>query len=131
MKIGRGVNQKIIINVEKYWVQKHKPGKVSDCLILCCFLEKKKIVIVELKKGDAPILDAVQKIKNVCDSIRDFLNQNSLIGFNFYPVVLSGYISPIEIKLLFSQRISLEGKSEQIIRENCNITLEYIFNKYD
>jgi hypothetical protein len=133
MKIGRNVVDKIIVNVEEYWIQERKPGKVCDCLIVCCFLEKRKIALVELKGTSPDASTIVSKIQNVCNSIEELLDSHILhngSGFDFYPILLSKNISPNEMKMLLASRIKFQRAQVDVIRENCNVSLEYIFQKY-
>ena len=132
MKIGRHISRKIIVDVENYWIENGKQGKVSDCLIVCRFLSRDRVAIVELKGRSPHVSAVVQKIQNVCDSIQELLENDfyHTHNFDFYPVLLSKSMSPIETKKLRACRITLDNFSGGIIREPCNISLEFIFGKY-
>jgi hypothetical protein len=106
-------------------------GKVSDFIVLCSFSSRKKLVIIELKSKVPHVLDCLEKIENICGSIEEFIEKKSLQNFDFYPLILSKSMGPTETKLLLGLRRVKVGKcSSKIIREKCDISLDYLFGNY-
>jgi hypothetical protein len=131
MHSGRNISSCFFVNVESYWVKTNKNGKVCDFLVLCSFANRKRITVIELKSKSPDILDCFEKIENVCNAIEEFIVEGSLSEYDFYPVILSKSIAPIQNKLLWGlKKVKIRDHTTRIIRENCDISLEYLFTKY-
>lgn len=131
LKVGQGIFNKVIINVERYWKEKNKVGKICDFLIICYFDGRKKLVIVELKNRSTKVREVYEKMDNFCNSILEFVKESSLTDFDFYPILLSKGIPPNESKILKGlKKISLRNHAEKIISERCGVSLIDIFRRY-
>ncbi len=130
LKLQRNAKHQFIIHAERCWKARRRAGKVCDHLVLFFCLERRKLAIVELKGKTVHAAKIAEKMNSTCGSIDEFVRETSLNDFDFYPILLSKALDPMQTRELSFHRISLKNKSEKVIRENCNVTLDYIVKKY-
>jgi len=118
-------------NLTRYIVLKGenicRDEKICDCII---FLEDILIALVELKSRTAKAGSVVEKLTNgslvAINILESYLDKT--IRLNFYHIVLCKRWRVSEYRVITSRKISIRGKTYDIIAKRCGVSLSELIS---
>lgn len=126
LKMGKRIRNPIIMNIEEYWNQNHKLGKICDFLILCEYNNIQNIIMSELKSKDPDISYLKNKYENCAIELPSLIqNINNHIN-NINPILSFNSINPIEARMLRTIKIKIQNILKDIITTRCGSFLQNV-----
>lgn len=120
LKIGSGVSNLSIINIEEYWLKLRKHGKINDYVIFCEYDAVSRTSVIELKSNRIHVDSIVEKLQNGMDEITEITSNFNWCTVAIYPILCSKSINPFKLIELKKRRISTPKQFLPIIRKRDN-----------
>lgn len=127
LKIGRGVSNLSIINIEEYWIKLRKHGKINDYVIFCVYNSASRTSVIELKSNRIHVDSVVEKLQNGMDEITEITSDFDWCTVAVYPILCFKGINPFKLEELKKRKISTPKQFLPIIAKKNNDFLTECF----